>query len=381
LGGVQGGLNYMKIGFDAKRAFFNKSGLGNYSRDTISILSDFFPMNEYILYSPKPSKSILFRKVPNISVRGPLKFFHKVIPSYWRTYGLVEQIVGDKIQLFHGLSNELPVGIENTSIPSIVTIHDIIFMRYPQLYKSIDRKIYEKKSKYAAKRASRIIAVSQQTKDDLVKFFGIPQEKIEVVYQGCHPIFWENVDEFRKAEIIMKYLIPDKYILYVGTIEERKNLLNILKAIQHGKISLPLVVIGRQTGYLKKVINYIDRFKIKNVYFLHDVPNEDLPAIYQKAALFVYPSLFEGFGIPILEALTSKTPVITTRGGCFFEAGGKSSLYVDPENVDELAKSITSVLEDETLRNNMIIDGFVHAQQFKRDKIASNILAVYDKVI
>lgn len=381
MGGARGGLNFMKIGFDAKRAFFNKSGLGNYSRDTISILSDFFPMNEYILYSPKPKKSILFCKSPSISIKGPLKFFYKMAPSYWRTYKLSEQIAEDKIQLFHGLSNELPVGIENTGIPSIVTIHDIIFMRYPKLYKSIDRKIYEKKSKYAALRASRVIAVSQQTKIDLVKFFNIPQEKIEVVYQGCHPMFWEQVGENKKSEIIMKYLIPDKFILYVGTIEERKNLLNILKAMQHRKINFPLVVIGRQTNYYNTIVNYINKNKIKNVYFLHNVINEDLPAFYQQATMFIYPSLFEGFGIPILEALTSKTPVITTRGGCFSEAGGKSSIYVDPENVDELARAIVAVLEDETLRNNMIIDGFIHAQQFKRDKIASNILAVYDKVV
>jgi glycosyltransferase involved in cell wall biosynthesis len=371
----------MKIGFDAKRAFFNKSGLGNYSRDTISILSDFFPMNEYILYSPKPSKSVLFHKTSNISIKGPLKFFDKIAPSYWRTYHLSDQIFADKIQLFHGLSNELPIGIENTGIPSIVTIHDIIFMRFPQLYKSIDRKIYERKSKYAAKRASRVIAVSQQTKDDLIKFFSIPEEKIEVVYQGCHPIFWEKIGENKKAEIVMKYLIPDKFILYVGTIEERKNLLNILKALQNSKINFPLIVIGRQTGYFNTVNDYINKHKIKNVFFLHNVPNDDLPAFYQQAIMFIYPSLFEGFGIPILEALTSKTPVITTRGGCFSEAGGKSSLYVDPENIDELSHAISSVLENETLRNNMIIDGFIHAQQFKRDKIASNILAVYDKVI
>ena len=371
----------MKIGFDAKRAFFNKSGLGNYSRDTISILSEFFPMNEYTLYTPKPSKSLLFRKIQNITIKGPNKTFHKLLPSYWRTYKLSEQIKEDKIQLYHGLSNELPVGIENIGIPSIVTIHDIIFMRYPRLYKSIDRKIYEKKSKYAVMRASRVIAVSQQTKDDLIKFFKIPEEKVEVVYQGCHSIFWEPIEEKKRAEIIMKYLIPDKFILYVGTIEERKNLLNILKAMHQGKINYPLVAVGRQTDYFKTILNYVDRYKIKNVFFLPNVPNEDLPALYQQAIMFVYPSIFEGFGIPILEALTSKTPVITTRGGCFSEAGGKSSMYVDPGNIDELGQAIIEVLENETLRNNMIVDGFIHAQQFKRDKIASNILAVYDKVI
>jgi len=178
----------------------------------------------------------------------------------------------------------------------------------------------------------------------------------------------------------MKYLIPENYILYVGTIEERKNLLNILKALQQDKINYPLVVIGKQTSYYNKVMAYVKFHGMKNIFFLHHVPNEDLPAFYQQAKLFVYPSLFEGFGIPILEALTSKTPVITSCGGCFSEAGGTSSLYVDPENVDELAHAIKKVIEDSNLRDNMIIDGFVHAQQFRLDKIAGEIMAVYQKV-
>lgn len=371
----------MRIGFDAKRAFFNKSGLGNYSRDTITILAKYFPMNEYFLYTPKPNKSLFIQKSPAISVKRPQKFFDKIMPSFWRTYGLTKNLVSDKIDLYHGLSNELPKKIEETAIPSIVTIHDIIFMRYPQFYKSIDRNIYKKKVQYSVQRASRIIAVSNQTKEDLIKFFNIPEEKIDVVYQGCNSSFWKTLGKGRKSEILMKYFIPEKFILYVGTIEERKNLLNILRAIQLGKIDYPLVVIGKQTNYFNKISAYIELHKMRNVFFLHNVPNNDLPAFYQQAELFVYPSLFEGFGIPIIEALTSKTPVITSRGGCFSEAGGKSTVYVDPKNVEEIAYWIKKLIDDQSLRDNMKIDGFIHAQQFKHDKIAGNIMSVYEKVL
>ncbi len=371
----------MRIGFDAKRAFFNKSGLGNYSRDTITILSQYFPMNEYILYTPEPKKSAFFSKPPDVSIKGPHKFFDKMMPSSWRTYKLTEDLIADKINLYHGLSNELPYGIEKTSIPTIVTIHDIIFMRYPQFYKAIDRNIYQKKVQYSVQRATRIIAVSRQTKNDLIKFFNIPEEKIEIVYQGCNSLFWQPVSEIAKAEIMMKYFVPDKFILYVGTIEERKNLLNILKAINFGKIDYPLVVIGKRTGYFDKILSYVKHQNMRNIFFLHNVPNIDLPAFYQNAELFVYPSLFEGFGIPIIEALTSKTPVITSRGGCFSEAAGKSSIYIDPENIEEIAFWIKKIIDDPILRDNMIIDGFIHAQQFKHDKIAGNIMAVYEKVL
>ena len=371
----------MKIGFDAKRAFFNRSGLGNYSRDTIAIMSGYFPMNEHILYTPKPGKSKILLNRDNITISGPSKFWHKQFPSYWRTFGISDQLVKDKIDLYHGLSNELPNDIDKTKIPSIVTIHDLIFMRYPLLYNSIDRRIYEKKFLYAAQKATKVIAVSEQTKEDIVEFFKIPESKIEVVYQGCNPIFWNTLSDTQRTEILMKYAVPERFILYVGRIEERKNLLNIVKALHKAKVDIPLVVIGKPTNYLGKINSFIDSNKMHNIFFLHNVPTDDLPAFYQKAEMFVYPSLFEGFGIPIIEALTSKTPVITSRGGCFTEAGGKSSIYIDPENIDEIASAIRIIVTSSTIRDNMIIDGFVHAQQFRQEKIASNMIAVYEKVV
>ncbi len=371
----------MHIGFDAKRAFFNQSGFGNYSRDTVGILAAYFPMNEYVLYSPKPEKSIAFNKSDNLITSGPKTFIEKSFPSFWRFYGLAEQLIVEKIQLYHGLSNELPKSIEKTAIPTVVTFHDLIFLRYPQFYNSIDREIYKMKYKYAAKNSTRIIAVSKQTKEDLMEFFKTPENKIDVVYQGCNPIFWEKVENEKKNEIQMQYMVPEKFILYVGNIEERKNILNVIKAIQKGKINYPMVIIGKPTPYLEKVKAYIDHHQIRNIYFLHNVPTEDLPAFYQMARVFVYPSLFEGFGIPILEALTSKTPVITSIGGCFAEAGGKSSIYIDPENIDEIEDAIKSVLNNPVLHDNMMFDGFEHAQEFRHESIARNIMDVYEKVI
>lgn len=371
----------MRIGFDAKRAFFNRSGLGNYSRDTISILSEYYPMNEYILYSPKPSKIGLFQKARTLTVKGPERFLHKQFSSFWRTYELAHDIVKDKIQLFHGLSNELPIGINKTKIASIVTIHDLIFLRYPQFYSSIDRKIYDKKFRYSANNATRVITISNQTKQDLMEYYTIPEKSIEVVYQGCNPIFWDVATDEKKNDILTKYAIPNQYILYVGTIEERKNLLSIVQAIHDGNIDFPLVVVGKPTSYYSKVKAYAEYNQVKNVFFLTNVPTEDLPALYQLAKLFIYPSVFEGFGIPILEALTSKVPVITTKGGCFSEAGGKSSIYIDPSNADEIAEAIKIVLNNSTIRDNMIIDGYIYAQQFQQDKIAQNMLRVYEKII
>jgi glycosyltransferase involved in cell wall biosynthesis len=371
----------MRIGFDAKRAFFNRSGLGNYSRDTISILSDYYPMNEYILYSPKPQKSTYFHKATNLCITGPETSTERFFSSHWRSYGLSKQLKRNGIQLYHGLSNEIPKGIESVNVPSVVTIHDIIFMRFPHFYSYFDRIIYENKFRYSSLHANKIIAISEQTKNDLIEFFKTPENKIDVVYQGCNPIFWETVSQNKKEETLMKYLIPEQFILYVGTVEERKNILNVLKAMHKEKIDFPIVIVGKTTPYYSKVKAFVDNNEMKNVHFLHNVPTDDLPALYQLSKLFVYPSLFEGFGIPILEALTSKTPVITSKGGCFAEAGGKSTIYLNPESVDELAEAIKAVINSSRMRDNMVIDGFVHAQQFKQDRIARNIMDVYEKII
>ena len=370
----------MRIGFDAKRAFFNRSGLGNYSRDTISVLSEYYPMNEYYLFSPKPEKSVLFHKSDNIHVVGPQKFWHKKFPSFWRSYKIAEQLASSKIEIYHGLSNELPFNIDKINIPTVVTVHDLIFMRYPEFYKAVDRRIYKNKILYAANSATRIIAVSKQTSDDLVRYFNIPESKIDVVYQGCNPIFWGKESANKKAEVCLNYLIPERFMLYVGTIEERKNLLNIVKAIHKSKIDFPLVVVGKATAYLNRVKAYIENYKLRNIYILQNVPNEDLPALYQMAELFIYPSVFEGFGIPILEALTSKVPVITTSGGCFSEAGGKSSIYIDPMNADDIASAISLVLKDARLRDKMIAEGYAHAINFRQDNIAQNLIKVYEKI-
>ncbi len=367
----------MRIGFDAKRAFFNKTGLGNYSRSVIYGLAEYFPHNYYYLYSPRQVNTNIFSDFTNCFISGPSGLIYKSLPSIWRTFGLAEQLKKEKIEVYHGLTNELPAGIEKTSIFSVVTIADLIFMTRPELYKPIDRMIYNKKVNYAVKTAQRIITISKKTAEDLISLLSVDESKIRIVYPGCNRIFWNRIDSAKRAEVIRKYGVPDEFILSVGTIEERKNVLAIVKALYENKIDLPLVVIGRATAYLEQIKSYIEENKIRDVYFLHDVTMNDLPCFYQQAKVFVYPSFYEGFGIPILEALISETPVITTKGGCFAEAGGEGSVYIDPQNTEELAGALRSILHDKEQRNRMIDAGLRHAQKFKDESIAKAYMEVY----
>src|SRR5512145_771147 len=354
----------MRIGFDAKRAFFNKSGLGSYSRNLIQGLTDKYPENEYILYTPGLSYDLYDPIHDCIQVKGPEHLFHRLFRSYWRSFHLSHQLPKDGIEIFHGLSHEIPYNFPKRQVRSVVTIHDLIFLRLPHMYKFIDRIIYTKKFKYACEASDRIIAVSHQTAEDVVEFFHISPEKIDVVYQGCNPVFSAEVPLIEKEILRMKYLLPRSFILYVGTIEERKNLLTLLKALHYGKVDVPLVVIGKKTPYLNKIIEFIERHSLINIIFCDVVNNQDLPGIYQLADLFVYPSIFEGFGIPILEALYSKVPVITSRTSSMTEVGGKYTLYVDPNNVEEMAAAIKKVLYDTDLQQKMIAEGIRHARSF-----------------
>lgn len=371
----------MRIGFDAKRAYFNLSGLGNYSRNIIHYLSCHYPENEYILYAPRRPDSPDMLASTGLQPALPKSWISKRFPSFWRSFRLPKRLEYDNIDLFHGLSNEIPFGIHRYHLKTVVTIHDLIFMKYPQWYGKIDRIIYTRKSSYSCRFAHRIIAASEQTRSDIISFFNIDPEKINVVYQGCDPRFYASASPEKKQEVLAKYNLMPGYIFYVGTIEKRKNLLNVVKAIHHGRIHTPLVVVGRHTPYASIVKKYIHDNHLETVTFLENVPNDDLPPLYQLSSLFIYPSTYEGFGIPILEALYSRTPVITTSWGCFPEAGGDFSAYIDPENIEQIADSIKKILDDTELRKKMIDEGYKHALKFNDKDIAENMMRIYCELV
>jgi len=367
----------MNIGFDAKRAFHNGTGLGNYSRDLLRILSKFYPKNTYFLYNPKKSKNLRYHLTDNNVEVFPKSKFWKKLSSIWRQRAIVKQLVADNIEIYHGLSGELPRGIDKTTIKTVVTIHDLIFVRYPELYSFFDRKIHFNKFKYAAQVADVVIAISEQTKKDIVTFLKIEPSKIKVVYQGCNSAFKKEYNQTIIDNTKAKYKLPTNFILNVGTIEERKNLLNLVKAIQN--IDTKLVVVGGdKSDYAKTVKQYItDNNLLDKVIFLKNVALEELAIIYKLANVFVYPSIFEGFGIPIIEALYSKTAVITSKNGCFSEAGGENSIYINPSDSLEIETAIKQILNNSALKKEMEEKGLTFVQKFNDDVIVKNIYNLY----
>lgn len=375
----------MRIGFDGKRAVQNFTGLGNYSRYIADILCRFYPENEYILYAPKKRDNkrldALTEKYRQLRLVYPATPFRKKFSSLWRISGITRQLEDEGVDIFHGLSNELPLNIRKSHIKSIVTIHDLIFLRYPQYYHFIDRKIYTYKFRKACENADKIIAISECTKRDIIQYFHIPNDKIEVVYQGCDPAFEQSVGNEKKEEVRSKYHLPTRYILNVGSIEERKNALLIAQALQQLPQDVHLVIVGRRTPYTEKIERFASEHDLTlRVHILHNVPFRDLPAIYQSAEVFAYPSYFEGFGIPIIEALHSGIPVVAATGSCLEEAGGPDSIYVNPDSADEAARALEEILSNPEKKKLIVEKGKEFVKRFAEKMQASQIINIYNSI-
>lgn len=383
----------LKIGFDAKRAAQNRTGLGNYSRFVLRILSEGFPQHEYHLYIPKEKRMPYLREIPtwrSLILHFPRSKGWRRLSSIWRIGPVTKDVRHDGIQLFHGLSNELPLSIRRAHCKSIVTIHDLIFIHYPQYYHAIDRWIYNYKFRKACRIADRVIAVSEYTKREIMHYYGTPEEKIRVVYQGCDQAFRRTIPSETLQRVRQHYQLPERYMLYVGSIEERKNVMLAVKALREirsqGGIDgcqPPLIIVGRRTDYTAAVERYVQAEGMaEQVRFFHKVPYEDLPSIYRLAHLFVYPSRIEGFGIPVLEALNSAVPVIACTGSCLEEAGGPHSVYVHPDDVQAMVQSIRRIWTDAHLRQVMIREGMRYADEhFSEDKLRNDLMQVYQEVL
>jgi len=371
----------MNIGFEAKRVFHNKTGLGNYSRDLIRLLAKFYPEHNYFLYNPKAAYQTLFvSETTNCIEKLPRTSFYQKFYNLWRQRGIISDLKKDNIKLFHGLSGELPSGLKENGIKSVVTIHDLIFLRYPHFYSFFDRKIHHYKFKKAALQADVIIAISEQTKKDIINFLGVDASKIRVIYQGCHSAFKEIYSTNQRNEVVKKYQLPEKFILNVGTLEERKNALTLVKAIKG--LDTHLVLVGKETSYSSQIHTFIKQHHlVERVHFLKGLTIQELAIVYQCASVFVYPSIFEGFGIPLIEALFSKVPIITTHDGVFPEAAGPSSLYIEPYDITDLQDKIITILSNSTLANEMKEKGFEYAQNFKDESIVEQMMCVYNDLL
>lgn len=369
----------MDLGFDAKRAFHNATGLGNYARDVLRILHRHRPEHTLHAYTPAGGRVPFALEGERFKVHHPRGPLGRLLPALWRQRGVVREVVADGVRVFHGLSHELPMGIERTGVAPVVTIHDLVFERLPELYPPLDRRIYQAKARSAVRRARLVVAISAQTRSDLEEIYGLPRERIRVVYQTCNAAFRTEVAPAALDEVRRRLALPERFLLSVGTVERRKNLALAVEALA-GLEDVPLVAVGRPTAYQDELAALARARGVEGrVRFLHGVATPDLAALYRLATVVVYPSRYEGFGIPILEALSSGTPVVTTRGGVFAEVGGPGTVYVDPDDPGALRDELRRLLGDPGARRAMAEAGLRHAAGFDERAIADALCAVYDE--
>lgn len=371
----------MRIGYDAKRAFYNFTGLGNFARTLLTDLLRYKQDNEYLLFTPRVHRNEIIddfiQAIEDAEIVSPAHPLHRI----WRSWGVSLTASKNGVQLYHGLSHELPRGLKRKQIRSVVTMHDIVYRIYPQYYTSFDRAIYQSKSNHACKTADRIIAISKSTKQDIIEEFKVPPERIEVIYQSCGDHFrnfFEELDE--NFDFREKYELPDRYILYVGSVIERKKLLETVQAVEktYGETGLPLVVIGKGKTYMRRVYQYVLDQELKDrILFRENISYRDLPYLYYGAEVFIYPSEYEGFGIPVIESQYCATPVITSSLSSLPEVGGPNAFYLDEINSENIAAKIKQVLASDWTRTDRRAHYKEHLAKFDPENICRQHQQLY----
>jgi glycosyltransferase involved in cell wall biosynthesis len=270
-------------------------------------------------------------------------------------------------------------------IPRVISIMDLAFHHFPEYFTTKDLAQLKSWTKYSILKADGIITISQATKDDILKLYGVKSEKVHVVYPGIKETLSLEPHIYPMKELENKFGITKKYLLFVGTLQPRKNIRRLIEAFSKVHIidsDLQLVIVGRKGWKYEEILSAPEEYGVKDsVAFLDFVKDEDLQMLYKGAQCFVWPSLYEGFGLPVLEAMQYGCPVITSNISSLPEAGGDAAIYVDPENVDDIAEKIKKVLGDKELRESMIKKGYLQVKKFSWEKAAKETLAVLKEVV
>jgi glycosyltransferase involved in cell wall biosynthesis len=314
----------------------------------------------------------------------------ELVPAHWPTARPPQRIMWEQLALpgllrrmrvdvFHSPVNILP---ERLPCPSVVTIHDLAFLVYPKFFRPARRMYQTVFTARSARAATRVIAVSESTKRDIVARLAIAPEKVRVVYPAIDARFQPIADSARLAAFRREHDLPERFLLYLGTLEPRKNLLTLLEAyaMLHARddATPPLVLAGAKGWYYQDLFERVRTLGLERaITFAGYVRDEDQPLWYAAAELFIYPSLFEGFGLPVAEALACGAPVVTTNVSSLPEAAGDVAMLADPHQPAALAHAMQSVLLSDDTRRQMVARGPAWASRFTVDRMVAGCEAVY----
>ena len=350
----------LRIGFDAKRLFAGSGGLQSYARTLLLNLLKHYPAHQYCLYTPAVKDQRVyeeFSKYEQVSIRES----SGLSATYWRTKSIVKDLVRDKIDIYHGLSGELPIGIRAAGIKSAVTIHDLLWHQFSEDYTVFDRKINDWKLSGAMSQADVIVAVSEQTKRNVIE--REPELDMHVINPVAAPEFYH----FERDEVkptLEKYGIEDRYILAVGNAKVRKNISQFVQLVRSVINDIPILLIGKKTD------------RVKGLKVLSDIAYEDMPAIYRSAIACVYPSLGEGYGLPIAESIISGIPVVVHDAPPMNAFDSPLCLSCDVND----AKSAQQAMERAMKLRSSVLDE-VQSDEQEQQRYADAFMSVYHKLL
>lgn len=374
----------MKILIDIRSLIGNAvSGIPEYTRLLIEHFHKIRPDYEYIFFANSLRKPLSANALPQKARFVNWHIPNKVLDFSMRFLGQPKIDVFYKSDvIFSPHFNSLAV----RSAPRVVTFHDLSFVRSPEFYSFRKRSWHFLEGpKQQAQAATKIIAISNATKSDLINFYKIPDEKISVVYSGVNPFFFEKISEEKLRAFRDARGLNQPFLLFVGTLEPRKNitaviqLLNILKQ-KKAFSNLKLVIVGARGWLYDKIFLEAGRSQFKkDIVFYGSVSFEELRNLYHLARVFVYPSFFEGFGFPPLEAQACGSPVIASKNGSLPEILKNSALFINPHNVDELVSATEKILTDFFMREALIEKGLENVKRFTWENTARETLSILEK--
>jgi glycosyltransferase involved in cell wall biosynthesis len=367
----------VRVAIDARK--LHDFGIGTYIRNLLRHLARIDRENEFVLLSHEPDMGVAATLGENF--RAVLE------PS--DNYSIAEQIhvpwvlMREKPDVYHAPHYVLPVAVRSRSV---VTIHDCIHLMFPQYLPNRAAYAYARGAMWsAARRSDRILTVSEASKRDILHFFNVPPDKISVVYNAIDESIWEEPAPEDIERVRERFQLDQRFVLYAGTIKPHKNLVRLIEAfaeLRKGEFEeLKLLIIGDEISKLPALRRAVHSQKLhKHVRFLGFLPDETLAALYRLASVFVFPSLYEGFGLPPLEAMASGTPVVTSNISSLPEIAGDAAVLVDPYDVGSIVEGMRRVLSDPTLANEMRLKGLIRARDFSWERSVLRTHEIYQLV-
>jgi len=368
----------MKIALDAYHAARSHGGIARYTRGLASAMFELGKTHQFTLFSNRFRENIdewnpNITRVTTTTLHAP----KRLMQAMWDVMDCpkIEAWTGT-IDIYHGMHFVLPAV---RSAKCVLTVHDLTYLKHPEffVYSKLNKRGYLKELPAALKRADAVVAVSESTKQDLITLMGYPEEKIHVIYEGVEAHFFSRASEQKEKDILSRYGLNTPYMIFlVGTPEPRKNLARTIRAAQSVAPDMPLALVGNldlMRGLLGK--------DMKGIHLLGSVPDDDLPVLLHAAEVSLYPSLYEGFGLPILESMAAGVPVVTSNISSCPEVAGDVAMLVNPYDEQAIAGAIRDVLHDKTKASAMRKEGEARAAMFTWQRAAQDVLQLYEHLV